>query len=75
LTGAKRYRTRARPVFRPGAFALTLSGRFHCKPHGAPPASGALLLFSRDEAEISRYANVCQICARSLLVWHVWAIW
>jgi hypothetical protein len=41
----------------------------------APPATAALFLFSRDEREISRDGNLCQICARGLLIWHVWTIW
>jgi hypothetical protein len=40
----------------------------------APPASGAFL-FPRQEGGISRSANLCQICARELLIWQVWTIW
>ena len=49
---------------------------FEFKDHlTAPPATTALFLFSRDGHEISRHENLCQICARELLIWHVWTIW
>ena len=30
--------------------------------------------FPREEGEISRYSNLCQICARALLIWPFWRI-
>jgi hypothetical protein len=33
------------------------------------------VLFPREEGEISRYLNLCQICASRLLIWVLWQIW
>src|SRR6516164_6804231 len=44
----------------------TTSGR---RRHAAP------FLFPKVEARISRHENLCQICARELLIWHIWTIW
>jgi hypothetical protein len=41
----------------------------------APPASGAFSYFPENDANISRKGNLCQICARALLIWHIWTIW
>jgi hypothetical protein len=50
-------------------------GVIDINPHlTAPPASGALL-FPRERSGISGCAKLCQICARPLLIRHIWMIW
>ena len=39
----------------------------------APPASGPFYFL--EKRRINRYANLCQICARALLIWTFWRIW
>jgi hypothetical protein len=41
----------------------------------APTRRQRLFLFPKEEAEIGRYSNLCQICATRLLIWAIWPIW
>jgi hypothetical protein len=41
---------------------------------GAAPRAALPSIF-QEQGGISRNANLCQICARPLLIWHNWAIW